>query len=352
MSTSEIRNMEEGGFKELTGNEGGFCGSPEVVQVIQKVIAEVIGSYFLIFAGCCSVVLNKVEGSKGTITFPGICIVWGVSVMILVYALGHISGAHFNPAVTISFAIYRHFPLKQANTSPYFHICFSISQCNINHSFISLQVPLYLIAQVLGSILASGTLYLLFDDLNESTYFGTVPAGSDVQSLVFEIITSFLLMFVISAVSTDNRAVSIFIYINAFANIYYDTNSYFYQTDWRTGRDCCWYDDYDRRLHCWVIMIMFLTDLNCFVYHFLNPISWINTCRPISGASMNPARSFGPALVMHIYDGFWIYIVGPFVGAILGASAYNLIRFTDKPLKEISGSSKFLKSVSRATSFR
>nr|XP_027191511.1 probable aquaporin NIP-type isoform X2 [Cicer arietinum] len=181
MSTSEIRNMEEGGFKELTGNEGGFCGSPEVVQVIQKVIAEVIGSYFLIFAGCCSVVLNKVEGSKGTITFPGICIVWGVSVMILVYALGHISGAHFNPAVTISFAIYRHFPLK--------------------------QVPLYLIAQVLGSILASGTLYLLFDDLNESTYFGTVPAGSDVQSLVFEIITSFLLMFVISAVSTDNRAI-------------------------------------------------------------------------------------------------------------------------------------------------
>jgi aquaporin NIP len=74
----------------------------------------VIGTYFLIFAGCCVVILNKVEETKGTITFPGICVTWGLSVMILVYSLGHISGAHFNPAVTVSFAIYRHFPLKQA----------------------------------------------------------------------------------------------------------------------------------------------------------------------------------------------------------------------------------------------
>ena len=59
------------------------------------------------------VVLNKVEGSKGTITFPGICVTWGLTVMILVYSLGHISGAHFNPAVTVSFAIYRRFPPNQ-----------------------------------------------------------------------------------------------------------------------------------------------------------------------------------------------------------------------------------------------
>jgi len=69
-------------------------------------------------------------------------------------------------------------------------------------------VPLYLVAQVLGSVLASGTLYLLFD-VDEKSFFGTVPAGSNIQSLVFEILTSFLLMFVVSAVSTDNRAVSI-----------------------------------------------------------------------------------------------------------------------------------------------
>lgn len=74
-----------------------------------------------------------------------------------------------------------------------------------------MQVPLYILAQLLGSILASGTLYLLFDVSKEEAFFGTVPVGSNVQSLVMEFITSFLLMFVISGVATDNRAVSKFI---------------------------------------------------------------------------------------------------------------------------------------------
>ncbi|KAE9613631.1 hypothetical protein Lal_00016325 [Lupinus albus] len=256
MSTDEITKMEEGGVRE-----SGFCGSPEVVQIIQKVIAEVIGTYFLVFAGCSVVVLNKLEGSKGTITFPGICVVWGLTVMILVYALGHISGAHFNPAVT---------------------------------------VPLYLIAQVLGSILASGTLYLLYDDLDENSYFGTVPVGAHLKSFILEILTSFLLMFVVSAVSTDNRA------IGELAGI---------------------------AVGMTVLIDVFIAG-------------------PVSGASMNPARSLGPAVVMHIFDGFWLYIVGPFLGAILGASAYNLIRFTEKPLREIGASSTILKSMSRVNTFR
>ncbi|CAL0313577.1 unnamed protein product [Lupinus luteus] len=74
--------------------------------------------------------------------------------------------------------------------------------------------------------------------------------------------------------------------------------------------------------------------------------------RPVSGASMNPARSLGPAVAMHIFYGFWLYIVGPFLGAILGASAYNLIRFTEKPLREIGASLTFLKTMSRANTFR
>jgi len=71
-----------------------------------------------------------------------------------------------------------------------------------------LQVPLYFIAQVLGSLLASGTLYLLLE-IDDESYFGTKPAGGHVQSLIFELIATFLLMFVVSAVSTDRRAVSI-----------------------------------------------------------------------------------------------------------------------------------------------
>lgn len=81
---------------------------------------------------------------------------------------------------------------------------------------------------------------------------------------------------------------------------------------------------------------------------FVLLINFIIACRPISGASMNPARSIGPALVMHIYSGLWVYIVGPLLGTFLGSSAYNLIRFTDKPLNELSRSSSFLKSVSRS----
>lgn len=72
-----------------------------------------------------------------------------------------------------------------------------------------LQVPLYILAQLLGSILASGTLYLLLDVKSED-FFGTTPVGSNIQSLVTEFITSFLLMFVISGVATDNRSVSKF----------------------------------------------------------------------------------------------------------------------------------------------
>lgn len=80
-------------------------------HILFQVIAEILGTYFIIFAGCGSVVVNKLY--DGTVTFPGICVVWGLIVMVMVYSLGHISGAHFNPAVTIAFAIYRHFPLKQ-----------------------------------------------------------------------------------------------------------------------------------------------------------------------------------------------------------------------------------------------
>lgn len=61
---------------------------------------------------------------------------------------------------------------------------------------------------------------------------------------------------------------------------------------------------------------------------------------------MNPARSLGPAIVMGVYDGLWIYIVGPLVGIMAGGFVYNLIRFTDKPLKELTRSASFLRSVS------
>jgi len=67
--------------------------------------------------------------------------------------------------------------------------------------------------------------------------------------------------------------------------------------------------------------------------------------RPVSSASMNPGRSLGPALVYGCYKGIWIYIVAPTLGAIAGAWVYNTVRYTDKPLREITKSGSFLKTV-------
>lgn len=80
-----------------------------------QVLAELIGTYFLVFAGCGAVAINS---KYGQVTFPGVAVVWGLIVMVMIYSLGHISGAHFNPAVTITFAIVRRFPLRQVSYIP------------------------------------------------------------------------------------------------------------------------------------------------------------------------------------------------------------------------------------------
>lgn len=232
---------------------------------VQKLIAEVLGTYFLIFAGCAAVVVNSDKNS--VVTLPGISIVWGLVVMVMVYSVGHISGAHFNPAVTIAFATCKRFPWK--------------------------QVPAYVVAQVIGSTLASGTLRLIFSG-KQYHFPGTLPAGSDLQSFVIEFIITFYLMFVISGVATDNRAIGELAGLAVGATV--------------------------------LLNVMF--------------------AGPISGASMNPARSLGPAIVSNTYRGIWIYLLAPTCGAISGAWVYNIIRFTDKPLREITKSGSFLKSKS------
>jgi len=261
------RAMEEGRKDEFAGDRG--CGAAISIPFVQKIIAEIFGTYFLIFAGCGAVTINA--SKNGAITFPGVAIVWGLAVMVMVYAVGHISGAHFNPAVTFAFATCGRFPWR--------------------------QLPAYVLAQMLGSTLAAGTLRLMFGGRHEH-FPGTLPTGSDVQSLVIEIITTFYLMFVISGVATDNRAIGELAGLAVGATIL----------------------------------------LNVLI------------AGPVSGASMNPARSVGPALVSGQYRSIWVYLVGPVVGAVAGAWAYNLIRFTNKPLREITKSTSFLRSMSRMNS--
>ncbi|CAL9226019.1 unnamed protein product [Arabidopsis halleri] len=241
------------------------------VPFLQKLIAEFLGTYFLVFTGCASVVVNM--QNDNVVTLPGIAIVWGLTIMVLIYSLGHISGAHINPAVTIAFASCGRFPLK--------------------------QVPAYVISQVIGSTLAAATLRLLFGldhDVcsgKHDVFIGSSPVGSDLQAFVMEFIVTFYLMFIISGVATDNRA------IGELAGL----------------------------------AIGSTVLLNVLI------------AAPVSSASMNPGRSLGPAMVYGCYKGIWIYIVAPTLGAIAGAWVYNTVRYTDKPLREITKSGSFLKTV-------
>ena len=147
---------------------------------MNKYLAELIGTFALVFCGTGAIVIN--EQSNGTVTHVGIAITFGLIVMAMIYALGDISGAHLNPAVTIAFAIAKKFQIKQV-------------------------VP-YIVSQLAGAFLASAMLAYLFS-LNE-TLGTTLPAGSEMQSFILEFILTFFLMLVIINVATGSKEQGMF----------------------------------------------------------------------------------------------------------------------------------------------
>lgn len=210
----------------------------------RRAIAEAVGTYCLVFAGTGAIVTDSIGG--GTVGLIGVGITFGLIIMAMIYAIGHVSGAHINPAVTIALAVTKDLPLR--------------------------LVPIYLVAQLAGGIAASLTLRAMFG--NVASLGATLPSGGSGQSLVLEFILTFVLMFVIMAVATDTRAVGQAAAIAIGGTV--------------------------------ALEILF--------------------GGPISGASMNPARSLGPALASGNWTAQWIYIVGPVAGAICGALVYLLIR--------------------------
>jgi aquaporin NIP len=147
---------------------------------MNKYIAEVLGTFALVFCGTGAIVIN--EQSAGVITHVGVAITFGLIVMAMIYALGDISGAHMNPAVTIAFTVANRFPLK--------------------------QVLPYIISQAIGGVLASLTLKCLFP--SNQTLGATLPAGSAFQSFVLEFILTFFLMLVIINVATGSKEQGMF----------------------------------------------------------------------------------------------------------------------------------------------
>jgi aquaporin NIP len=138
--------------------------------------AEFVGTFALVFAGCGAVMVDAKTGALGHV---GVAFSFGLVIMVMIYAVGHISGAHFNAAVTFAFALSRHFPWARALA--------------------------YWAAQLLGALVAAA---LLRGSLGDVADVGaTLPSGSQGQSFLWELVLSFFLMFVIMAVATDTRAV-------------------------------------------------------------------------------------------------------------------------------------------------
>ncbi len=212
-------------------------------------LAESVGTFLLVFAGPGAAVINAV--SDGGVTSLGIGLSFGLVVMVAIFAIGHISGAHINPAVTLAFATFGSFPWR--------------------------HVPAYIVAQLLGATLAALALRWLFG--NVAGLGSTIPTDGAGQALGLEVIITFFLMFVIVAVATDERAVP--------------------------GAAAVAIGGY-------VALAATFSG-------------------PIAGASMNPARSFGPALASGTWTDHWVYWVGPIAGALLGALVYTYIREGEKP---------------------
>ena len=211
---------------------------------MKKWLSEFIGTFALVFFGTGAIIVDEI--SHGKITHLGISICFGLIVMAMIYAMGEKSGAHLNPAVTISFWAHGNFPAK--------------------------GVAPYILSQLTGAFLASLTLKALFPI--SLSLGSTIPSGSNLQSFVLEFILTFFLMLVILSVATGSKEQGLF------AGIAIGS----------------------------VVLLEAIFG------------------GPISGASMNPARSLAPAFVSGNVHQVWIYIMAPISGALLASAFHKLIQ--------------------------
>jgi aquaporin Z len=200
---------------------------------MRRIAAEFFATFALVFAGTGAIIINDVSG--GTVSHVGIALTFGLIVLAMIYAVGDVSGAHLNPAVTLGFFAARRFPAAQI-------------------------IP-YIVVQCGGALLASGVLRLLFPD--HTSLGATRPAGPAMQSFALEFILTLVLMFVILSVSTGSKEKGMMAGVAVGAVI--------------------------------ALEALF--------------------AGPISGASMNPARSLAPAVVSGDLHHLWIYLIAPTIGA-------------------------------------
>ncbi len=213
---------------------------------MRQLAAELLGTFALVFAGTGAIVINDVSGA---VTHVGIALTFGLIVLAMIYAVGDVSGAHLNPAVTLGFFVAGRFEGRRV--LPYF------------------------VSQMAGAVLASLTLRLMFP--SHPTLGATLPAGDPLQAFVLAIILTFFLVFVILSVSTGSKEKGVLAGVAVGAVI--------------------------------ALEALF--------------------AGPISGASMNPARSLAPALVSWRLEGLWVYLSAPVLGAGAGVLACRCVQNPD-----------------------
>jgi aquaporin Z len=224
--------------------------------IVPMAVAEFLGPFALVFAGVGSILLTRGQD------IVAIALAHGLAIGLMIMAVGHISGGHFNPAVTISML--------------------ATGRIKVNRAVV------YIVAQLLGAVVAAGALTLIYPDLGD---FGRNTAGVNLGlpalgpgitttgAFLMEIVLTFFLVFVIFGVAVDPRT--------------------------------------PRIVSGLVIGLTISMD--------------ILAGGVVSGAVMNPARWFGPALVQGDFTNFWLWIVGPIIGGLIAAFVYQFVFLADAP---------------------
>jgi len=213
-------------------------------DLTRRSIAEAIGTFILVFASAGAAVVDL--SMLGPIGHIGGALATGLAVVVMVYAIGEISGAHINPAVTFGFWVARRFPGR--------------------------EVPWYIVAQIGGAIAAAALLAALFPGLEQ--YGLTAPAIEEGRAFGLEITLTAILMLVILCVTTGSKEIGLMAGIAIGGTV--------------------------------AMEALF--------------------AGPATGASMNPARTLGPAIVSGAYPGVWLYLVGTPIGAAIAAGLLQIIR--------------------------
>ncbi|MBN9385966.1 MAG: aquaporin [Chitinophagaceae bacterium] len=202
--------------------------------MMKKPVAEFVGTFALVFCGTGAIIID--QETHGAVTHVGVAMTFGLIVMCMIYALGNISGAHLNPAVSIAFVVAKRLPVRQL-------------------------LP-YVISQLAGAVAASLVLKGLFP--TNVLLGATLPAGSARQSFILELLLTLFLMLVVIHVATGSKEQGMFAGLAVGSVV--------------------------------LLEAMF--------------------AGPICGASMNPARSFAPAIVSGHFENLWVYLVATPVGAV------------------------------------